>query len=228
MTPDVLRDLQSARQERRAVAVATWLDDGSQLLAHLGETVPSQELGNALDKAFIDDRSQTVDVEGRQVFINVFNPPLRLIVIGAVHIAEPLAQFAVVAGYDVTLIDPRRAFADRDRFPGVTVMDAWPDEALNELMPDHRTAIVTLTHDPKIDDPALHAALSSKAFYVGSLGSKRTHAKRVERLGEEGFSTDEIGRIHAPVGLDIGAKTPQEIALSIISEITAVRRGKSP
>ena len=228
MTPDVLRDLQNARQERRAVAVATWLDDGTQVLVRPGDDVQSPNLADALKTAFDNDRSQTVDIDGRQVFINVFNPPLRLVVIGAVHIAEPLARFAVIAGYDVTLIDPRRAFADRDRFPGVTVMDAWPDEALNDLKPGHRTAIVTLTHDPKIDDPALHVALKSSAFYVGSLGSKRTHAQRVERLSENGFSTGEIGRIHAPVGLDIGAKTPQEIALSIISEITAIRRGKSP
>ena len=142
--------------------------------------------------------------------------------------AEPLARFAAVTGYDVTLIDPRRAFADRERFPGMTVMDAWPDTALGELAPDRRSAIVTLTHDPKIDDPALHVALRSDAFYVGSLGSTRTHAKRVERLKEDGFSDEEIGRIHAPVGLDIGAKLPQEIALSIMSEIVAVRQGKTP
>jgi xanthine dehydrogenase accessory factor len=228
VTPDILKALQAARLERRAAALVTWLDDGKQLLARPDETAEPRELAEALEEAFADDRSGTVEIGGRQAFVHVFNPPLRLIVIGAVHIAEPLARFAAIAGYDVTLIDPRRAFADRDRFPGVTVMDAWPDEALGQLAPDRRTAIVTLTHDPKIDDPALHVALKSGAFYVGSLGSKRTHAERVERLKEADFSDGEIARIHAPVGLDIGAKSPQEIALSIMSEIVAVRQGKAP
>jgi xanthine dehydrogenase accessory factor len=225
---DVLKELQAARQGRRPAALVTWLDDGSQVLARPGDSLEPQELSDALQAAFDDDRSRTVEIGGREVFLHVYNPPLRLMVIGAVHIAEPLARFAAVTGYDVTLIDPRRAFADRDRFPGMTVMDAWPDTALGELAPDRRSAIVTLTHDPKIDDPALHVALRSDAFYVGSLGSTRTHAKRVERLKEDGFSDDEIGRIHAPVGLDIGAKSPQEIALSIMSEIVAVRQGKTP
>jgi xanthine dehydrogenase accessory factor len=221
-----LRSLQAARRERKAIALATWLDDGAEVLARPGEMVEPAELNQALQSAFADDRSSTVAIDDRDVFIHVFNPPPRLMAIGAVHIAEPLARYAAIAGYDVILIDPRRAFADRDRFPGVTVMDAWPDEALANLTPDRRSAIVTLTHDPKIDDPALHTALRSGAFYVGSLGSTRTHAKRVERLKEAGFGDAEIGRIHAPVGLDIGAKTPQEIALSIMSEIVAVRQGK--
>ena len=226
MKAEHLKSLQAARRERQAIALATWLDDGAGVLARPGETVEPAALDEALRSAFADDRSATVKIDGRDVFIHVFNPPLRLMAIGAVHIAEPLARYAAIAGYDVILIDPRRAFADRDRFPGVTVMDAWPDEALAGLKPDRRSAIVTLTHDPKIDDPALHTALRSGAFYVGSLGSTRTHAKRVERLKEAGFGDDEIGRIHAPVGLDIGAKTPQEIALSIMSEIVAVRQGK--
>ena len=228
MTPDILKDLQTARLERRAIALVSWLESSTQFLTSPGETAGPQGLADALTTAFADDRSNTVEIGGSPVFIHIFNPPLRLMVVGAVHIAEPLARFGAIAGYDVTLIDPRRAFADRDRFPDVEVVDAWPDEALDSLEPDRRTAIVTLTHDPKIDDPALHVALESGAFYVGSLGSKRTHGKRVERLTEAGFSDDEIARIHAPVGLDIGAKSPEEIALSIISEIVAVRQGKAP
>jgi len=223
-----LKELQAARRERRAIALVTWLDDGAEVLAAPGDALEPADLLDAVNQAFQNDRSGTVEVGGREVFVHVYNPPLRLMVIGAVHIAEPLARYAAIAGYDVTLIDPRRAFADRDRFPGVTVMDAWPDEALAALKPDGRSAIVTLTHDPKIDDPALHTALRSSAFYVGSLGSTRTHAKRVARLAEDGFSESEIARIHAPVGLDIGAKTPQEIALSIMAEIVAVRQGKAP
>ena len=227
MTPQTLEALQRARLDRQPAVVATWLDDGAQVLVTPSNGAPPPALATSVEQALTDDRSQTVDIDGRPLFLHVFNTPLRLIVIGAVHIAEPLARFAVIAGYDVVLIDPRRAFADRDRFPGVTVIDAWPDEALADLKPDHRTVIVTLTHDPKIDDPALHVALRSPVAYIGSLGSKRTHAMRVERLREADFSDDEIARIHAPVGLDIGAKSPQEIALSIMAEITAVRREKA-
>ena len=224
MTPQTLEALQRARLDRQPAVVATWLDDGTQVLVTPSNGAAPPAMADAIDQALQDDRSQTVEVDGRRLFLHVFNTPLRLIVIGAVHIAEPLARYATIAGYDVTLIDPRRAFADRGRFAGVTIIDAWPDEALTELKPDRRTAIVTLTHDPKIDDPALHVALRTPLLYLGSLGSKRTHAKRVERLQEAGFTDDEIARIHAPVGLDIGAKSPQEIALSIMAEITAVRR----
>lgn len=228
MTPQTLEALQRARLDRQPAVVATWLDDGEQVLVMPQNGEAPAPLADAVDQALSDDRSQTIEVDGRQLFLHVFNTPLRLIVIGAVHIAEPLARYATIAGYDVTLIDPRRAFADRDRFSGVTIIDAWPDDALTDLKPDRRTAIVTLTHDPKIDDPALHIALRAPVLYIGSLGSKRTHAKRIERLQEAGFSDDEIARIHAPVGLDIGAKSPQEIALSIMAEITAVRREASP
>jgi len=147
--------------------------------------------------------------------------------VGAVHAAQSLVPLARLAGYDVTVIDPRTAFATSERFPGVTLRHDWPDKALSALRPDHRTAVVTLTHDPKIDDPALRAALISNAFYIGALGSRRTHAKRVERLTEAGFDAATLARIHAPVGLAIGALTPGEIAISIIAEITAVLR-RSP
>ena len=158
--------------------------------------------------------------EGGSIFVAVHNPPLRLAVVGAVHIAQPLVAMARLAGYDVTVIDPRDAFASEMRFPGETLVHDWPDDALAALAVDARTAVVTLTHDPKLDDPALLTALGSQAFYVGALGSTRTHAKRVERLAAAGLGEAEIARLHAPVGLDIGAKSPAEIAVSILAEIT--------
>ena len=173
-----------------------------------------------MDARLRADRS-AID-EGR--FIAVHNPPLRLIVVGAVHIAQALVGMARACGYAPTLIDPRGAFGSAERFPGEVIVEEWPDEAMAALRPDARTAVVTLTHDPKLDDPALAAALRSGAFYVGCLGSKRTHAKRVERLAAAGFLEAEIARLHAPVGLDIGARTPAEIALSVMAEITAVLR----
>ena len=154
----------------------------------------------------------------------VHNPGLRLIVVGAVHIAQGLMAMARACGYAPVLIDPRSSFGAAARFPGEVILDDWPDEAMTQLAPDARTAVVTLTHDPKLDDPALAAALRSGAFYVGCLGSKRTHAKRVERLVAQGFTDEEIARLHAPVGLDIGARNPAEIAVSIMAQITQVLR----
>ena len=149
-----------------------------------------------------------------------------MIIIGAVHIAQYLAPMGVLAGYDVVVVDPRRSFAADERFPGVAMHKIWPDDALQALAPDARTAIVTLTHDPKIDDPALEVALRTNAFYIGSLGSRRTHAKRIERLTAAGFDADTLARIHAPVGLDIGARSPAEIAVSALAQVTeALRRG---
>lgn len=157
-------------------------------------------------------------------FLAVQNPPLKMIVVGAVHIAQPLMKMARLSGYDATLVDPREAFASEARFPGERILHDWPDEALARLQPDERTAIVTLTHDPKLDDPAIIAALRSPVFYLGCLGSKRTHAKRLKRLEEAGFSEAETARIHAPVGLDIGGKSPAEIAISVMAEITETLR----
>jgi xanthine dehydrogenase accessory factor len=157
-------------------------------------------------------------------FLQVFNPPLRMAIIGAVHIAQSLAPMAALAGYAVTVIDPRRAFASDSRFPDVALVNDWPDEALAALAPDRRTAVVTLTHDPKIDDPGLDAALRSEAFYIAALGSRRTHAGRVARLKELGHDAAAIGRIHGPAGLDIGAVSPAEIAISVLGQMTAVLR----
>jgi len=174
--------------------------------------------------AIRDDRSTTVESPDGRLFVEVFNPPLRLIVVGAVHAAQPLARMAAIAGYAVTIVDPRSAFATEERFPGVALSTDWPDEAMPRLKPDRRSAIVTLTHDPKIDDPALTVALKSDAFYIGALGSKRTHAGRCQRLKEAGFADTDIARIHGPVGLAIGALTPAEIAVSILAEVTQVLR----
>jgi xanthine dehydrogenase accessory factor len=162
------------------------------------------------------------------LFVQSNNPPLRLILVGAVHIAQALVPLALATGYHVTIIDPRGSFATADRFPGVALSTDWPDEAMAAVRPDHRTAVVTLTHDPKLDDPALAAAVLSPAFYIGALGSRGTHAKRLARLAAEGLDEAALQRIHGPVGLAIGAKTQSEIAVSILAEIVAVRRGARP
>lgn len=212
---DLLAELVAARAARRGIAYAVNLTDWTRaLLAPGADALADARLRS--DKAGVED-------DGR--FIAPHNPPLRMIVVGAVHIAQPLLQMARLAGYDPTLIDPRETFGAAERFPGETVLDAWPDEALASLAPDSRTAIITLTHDPKLDDPAIRFALRSPCFYLGCLGSKKTHAKRLDRLEAAGFSAAEIAKIHAPVGLNIGAKTPAEIALSILAQVTAVLRG---
>lgn len=170
------------------------------------------------------DKSGVHEIEGHDYFVNVFNPPLRLIIVGAVHIAQPLSMMAAQAGYAITIIDPREAFASKERFPNIALSHDWPDEAIAKFEPDARTAIVTLTHDPKMDDPALHAALRSNCFYIGSLGSKKTHSARLERLRQADFDEVSLARIHGPVGLFLGGKSPSEIAISILAEITQVLR----
>ena len=180
---------------------------------------------DAVDGDAGDDAGPASDLSGDEsVFTFRHVPPRRLVVIGGVHITQFLAPMARQAGYDVAVIDPRAVFSTEDRFPGLTRLTAWPDEALAELQPDERTAIVTLTHDPKIDDPGLQAALASRAFYIGCLGSRRTHAARCDRLREAGFADDDLARLNGPVGLDIGARTPAEIAVSILAQMIAVER----
>lgn len=210
----VLAALTEARAAASGVAIATNPASWERRLLQPGDDP-------AIDARFKSDRSG-MEADGR--FIAIHNPPLRLIVIGAVHIAQPLLTIARACGYAPSLIDPRAAFGSAARFPGETLLDDWPDEALAALKPDARTAIVTLTHDPKLDDPAIRFALTSPAFYLGCLGSTRTHAKRVERLSAAGFTPDQIARIHAPVGLNIGARTPAEIAVSIMAQITETLR----
>jgi xanthine dehydrogenase accessory factor len=185
---------------------------------------PADPLAHAADEAARRDASQRIEIDGVSWFLNVFNAPPRLYVVGAVHIAQPLSHMAAMAGFSVVVIDPRTAFATGERFPGLHLVTAWPDEALADLPLDRRTAVVTLTHDPKLDDPALVAALGAPCFFIGALGSRKTHAARCSRLKAQGFSDTEIARIRGPVGLDIGAISPAEIAVSIMAELIASLR----
>jgi xanthine dehydrogenase accessory factor len=224
MTPAFLARLRQAQAEGRPVAVLTRLTDGQQFL-HPEDAAPAT-LAEAAEAALAGDAATNLVQDNAPWFVQPFNPRLRLIVVGAVHIAQALVPMALELGYAVTVIDPRRAFATEERFGDrITMLGDWPDEAMAALAPNTRTAVVTLTHDPKLDDPALEVALRSPAFYVGALGSRRTHAKRVARLTEAGLTPDAISRIAAPIGLNIGAVTAPEIALSILAEITARRRG---
>ena len=210
----ILSDLVATRAARVPVAYEVDLVSGARRLT---QTEYPDRM--RLDRSGFED--------GDQRFVAVHNPPLRLIVVGAVHIAQALVPMARIAGYDPVLVDPREVFATSDRFPGETILLDWPDEAVKALGLDPRTALVLLTHDPKLDDPAIAAALGADVFYIGALGSKRTHAKRVERLTEAGFSAAQIARIHGPVGLPLGAAGPAEIAVSILAQMTAVLRGVS-
>ena len=223
MTPELLARLAQARSENRPVVLATSLPGGAQML--LPDDAADPDLAREAADVLTLDRSKTVEVAGKTWFLHAYNPKLRMVVVGAVHIAQALVPMAAQLGYGVTVVDPRRAFATDERFPGVTVSTEWPDEAMAELRPDTRTAIVTLTHDPKLDDPALDSALRSPAFYIGALGSRRTHASRLARLRELGHGDAAMARIHGPVGLNIGAVTAPEIALSILAQVVAARRG---
>ena len=224
MKSEILDDVLAAREAKKPAALVTDLSDGAQALIVDGKVKGDLDLTDAMldgvRKALARDESPTIVADDRKIFIHVFIPPKRLVVVGAVHIAQALAPMAALAGYAVTIIDPRSAFAMDWRFPGVTLTHDWPDEALEALRPDRRTAVITLTHDPKLDDPALKLALQSDAFYIGALGSRRTNAKRRERLGADGISAAELARIHGPVGLDIGAISPAEIAIAILAEMT--------
>jgi xanthine dehydrogenase accessory factor len=197
----------------QARVLATDLASGEQRLL---DAAASESAHDALR----GDRCLRVEEGGRVWFLQPWNPPLRMLIVGAVHIAQPLAAMAALADYAVTIVDPRQAFATVERFPGVTLSGDWPDAALARLAPDARTAVVTLTHDPKLDDPALAVALRSPAFYVGALGSRKTHAARLARLRALGLAEDVLARIHAPVGLAVGARSPAEIAVSILAQVT--------
>lgn len=228
MKSATLEQLLRDRADKTPLVLTTNLNSGEERLIYAsdldGENGLDPALADGAKEAFRSDRSKTIETEDGPVFLHVFNPPLRMIIVGAVHIAQPLARMAALAGYDVIIVDPRSAFATDERFPGVTLLTEWPDDALNTLAPDARTAVVTLTHDPKLDDPALEVALKSGAFYVGSLGSKKTHAARLHRLTELGFGEDELNRINGPVGLAIGARSPAEIAVSILAQVTQALR----
>lgn len=219
MKRDLLEALNAARAAGRPVVLATTLETGAQALLTPAD-LSEGPVGEAARRALRLDAAERVETEAGEVFLRPYNPPLRLALVGAVHIAQPLVRMAQLAGYAVTVIDPREAFAQAARFPDVEVCTDWPDEALEAMRLDARCAVVTLSHDPKIDDPALEVALSSEAFYVGALGSKKTHGSRLARLEAAGFDEAARARIHGPVGLSIGAKSPAEIAISILAEVT--------
>jgi xanthine dehydrogenase accessory factor len=227
MRTDLAEGILAARAERRPIALLTWLASGEQSLLSPEEAAQHPGLAEALADAFRLDRSGTIGTPDGELFIRIFNPPLRLIIIGAVHAAQFLLPLAHMIGHDVTIIDPREAFATEERFPSAKLITEWPEDGLPAVGVDRRTAIIALTHDAKIDDIAIRLGLELGAFYVGALGSKRTHAQRVERLKAAGMSEADIARLHAPTGLDIGAQGPAEIAVSIMAQVVAVLRGKA-
>jgi xanthine dehydrogenase accessory factor len=221
--------LMAARAAKTPAVLVTFLRSGEQRLIFPGGAKGTDDpaLIDAARAAMMADKPATIETASGPLFLNVFNPPLRMAVVGAVHVTQALAPMAAMAGYEVTVIDPRRAFGSEQRFPGVVLSNAWPDEAMSEFRPDPRSAVVTLTHDPKLDDPALAVALRSNCFYIGALGSKKTHASRLDRLRQAGFTDRDMARIRGPIGLAIGARSPAEIAVSILAEVTQTLRQAS-
>lgn len=225
MRRDLLNEILELKARGEPAALVTNLATGAQDIVTATRTGSKLDLSitdlAAARQALRDNRSGEIETAGQRLFVHVHNPAARLMIVGAVHISQSLAPMAMLAGYQVIVIDPRRSFASAERFPGIELHHDWPDEALEVLRPDGRSAVVTLTHDPKLDDPALTFALRSPAFYIGALGSKKTHAARLARLQAEGFSEADCARIHGPAGLDIGAKSPAEIAISVMAQLTA-------
>jgi xanthine dehydrogenase accessory factor len=220
---ELLKALNEERAARRAAIVVTDLASGAQRLVKAAD-VARDPLKEVLEKRLRSGKSGMEETPQGKVFLTVHVPANKMVITGAVHISQALAPMARLLGYDVTIVDPRTAFASIERFPDVKVIAEWPDKALPSLNVDRYTAFVALTHDPKIDDPALMHALSRDCFYIGALGSKKTHARRVERLKAQGLTDADIARIHAPIGLEIGAVTPAEIAVAIMAEVTATLR----
>ncbi len=223
MRLSLLSDLNAERAARRAAVLVTDIKSGEQRLVR-DEGVRSDPMAQNIQERLRQGKSGLVEWDGRQFFLTVQTPPVRVVIIGAVHISQALAPMAKGLELDVTIIDPRTAFATPERFPDVQVRAEWPDAILPEFGIDRYTAVVALTHDPKIDDPALAAAFRSPCFYIGALGSRKTHERRVQRLMASGFTDADLARIHAPIGLDIGAVSPAEIAVSILAEIVATLR----
>jgi len=223
MKLQILQALNAERAARRAAVVVTGLDTGAQRLVR-GADIAGDPLADLLRERLRMGKSGTAETSEGRVFLTVYVPPPRLVAVGAVHISQALAPMARLLGYDVIVVDPRTAFATPERFPDVPVIAEWPDVALPPLNVDRYTAFVALTHDPKIDDPALLHAFSRDCFYIGALGSRKTHGRRIERLKGQGASDADLARIHAPIGLAIGAVSPPEIAVSIMAEITAALR----
>lgn len=226
MRTDHLADINAARRARRAVILLTELESGVGRVIREGEA-PGVALQAEIDRAFRTGKSGTIEADGKKLFLNVLVPPPRIAVIGAVHISQALAVMAPVAGFDLRIIDPRTAFATPERFEGVDLAADWPEDVLKERPLDAYTALVAVTHDPKIDDFPIAEALRIGCFYVGALGSRKTHAKRVERLQAAGLSDLEIGRIDAPIGLDIGAQSPAEIAVAVLGAIIQAFRRRT-
>jgi xanthine dehydrogenase accessory factor len=221
----ILDALVEGREARRALVRLLWIESGEErILTDALEVKDDEELATAVRAALRTDRASLFETASGKVFVHPFNPPLRLAIVGAVHIAQRLTRLALDLGYAVTIIDPRRGFLTEARFPGVTRVHDWPDDALRNFELDARSAVVTLSHDAKIDEPALDVALRSPCFYIGALGSRRTQQKRRDRLAEAGMTDEALARIHGPVGLDLGARSPAEIALSIAAELTATLR----
>jgi xanthine dehydrogenase accessory factor len=231
MKSDVLSAILRAKRAKVPVALLMQLRTGEQIVVGPASAPDDTEIDPAAitrsRELLAEDRSERFDSASGPVFIQVFNPLFKLILVGAVHIAQPLARLGALAGYEVLIIDPRGAFAETERFAGLSVDARWPDLALAEVTADWQTALVTLTHDPKLDDPALDWALRSPAFYIGALGSRKTHESRLHRLAQRGFAAADCARIHGPVGLSIGAVTPAEIAISIMAQITQARRTRA-
>ena len=225
MKAAVLRRVVEAQRAGRDVLLATCLTDGVQELIEAGEASRLPMLdGTLIAEVLRVGESRTLETPQGTVFLRPYIRAPRIIVVGAVHIAQALVAIATLAGFRVTVLDPREGFATAERFPGAALLRRWPDEAMTTLRPDRRTAIVALTHDPKIDDPALVAALESDAFYVGALGSRKTQRARRERLGALGFTDADLDRIHGPIGLPIGARTPEEIAVAVLAEVIGALR----
>ncbi len=218
MKREILNQVLNAKAGRHPIAVVTHLASGEQRLIERA-AADQDQLAETLQTAFRFDQSQVVTLEGEEYFLDIHNPPLKMVMVGAVHIAQALIPMAQATGYDVTIVDPRGAFATEQRFPDVTLIAEWPDEVLDDVGLDARTAMVALTHDPKIDDPALSMALKSDVFYIGALGSRRTHAGRLERLKEHQFDDETLARIKGPIGLNIGAKGQAEIAVAIMAQV---------
>ncbi len=226
MRLDLLADLNAERAARRGAVVVTDLADGSQRMLRENEAA-SDALLKSLNVRLRGSKSGVHEHGGKKFFVELHRPPLRIVVTGAVHVSQAMAPMAKLLGYDIVIIDPRDAFATPARFPDVQLIVGWPDNALPSLALDPWTAFAAITHDPKIDNPALKLALDAGCFYVGALGSKKTHARRVEALKQMGVSEAKIASIHAPIGLDIGALSPPEIALAILAEITLyLRKGE--
>lgn len=223
METRLLRDLNEARRQRRAAVIVTDLGGGAARLVREGESVEGA-LAAHVEAALRSGKSGIVTVEGGDFFLNAHLPPAKIVVIGAVHISQALAPMARLAGFDLTIVDPRTAFATPERFEGARLVAEWPEDALKETPLDRFTALVAVTHDPKIDDYPIEKALQSECFYIGALGSRKTHARRVERLKDAGLSEEDIARISAPIGIDIGAASPAEIAVAILADIIAALR----